>query len=223
MKMKLLSVNRARSIWVGNLGDLNPRGYNLLKVFPRIINKYNFQKYPTDFEEIDPIQGIKFLAGTFINDKKHDITIELNIFNWGLVAETRSSTDDSDSFLDEFLSWIAMEIELVAYQQILKTKFYLSELWVQFNKNLNALNPKLAEFTKRLTSMIEGHEHHPIKFETSGIAFWTDPNIVGPPGPFRFERAENASFSENRYYSSAPLQTETHLEILDELEDLLSS
>ena len=91
------------------------------------------------------------------------------------------------------------------------------------DKSLNTLNPKLENFTKRLTSLIVGHGHHPIAFEISGITFWTDPSVINPPGPFRFERTIDIPFSENRYYSAAPLQTNVHLEMLTELESILSS
>ncbi len=114
-----------------------------------------------------------------------------------------------------------MEIDLVPYQEVLRSKLYLSELYVQTKKSLNSLNPKLSAFAKHLTSLIVGHEHHPIAFETSGLSFWTDPGIGSPPGSFRFERVIDVPFNTNRYYSSAPLQTDAHLKMLEELENIL--
>lgn len=222
--MRLLSVQRARSLWFVNLTDLNPHGHSLLRIIPRIIEKYNFQKFPTKYEEFDLTQGAKFLGGTFKKkNSEHDINVDFYAFNWGLFADTRSSTEDSDAFLDELLTWIAIELDLVPYQEILKTKVFLSELWVQTDKPLNSLNPKLTDFANRLTSLIVGHEHHPIAFETTGINLWTNPIITNPPGAFRFERVEGAPFNENRYYSAAPLQTDVHLEMLMEFEDILGS
>jgi len=40
--MKLQSVQRARSIWLVNLVDLNPRGRNILSLIAPVIAKYNF-------------------------------------------------------------------------------------------------------------------------------------------------------------------------------------
>lgn len=221
--MKLLSIQRARSLWFVNVTDLNPHGYNLLKIVPNIIEKYRFQLFPTKFEEFDLTQGVKYHGGTFQIDSQHDISVDVNIYNNGLLVDTRSSTKDADAFLDEFLTWIASELDLVSYQEVLNTKIYVSELWVQTDKPLNALNPKLADFAKRLTSLIVGHENHPIAFETTGIYLSTNPIITNPPGGFRFERVEGAPFNENRYYSAAPLQTDLHLEMLEELENILSS
>jgi hypothetical protein len=224
--MKLLSIKQARSIWLFHLMDLNPRGLNLLTLIPPIITKYKFQLFPNKPEELGfgkEIKEIKFSGGTFQKDPKHDIGVDLNLYNDGLVVDTRSSTDDSDAFLNEFLDWISTEFDLIPYQEILRSKLYLSELWVQTDKSLNTLNPKLENFAKRLTSLIVGHGHHPILFETSGITFWTDPSVINPPGPFRFERTLDIPFSENRYYSAAPLQTNVHLEMLMELESILTS
>lgn len=221
--MKLLSVQRARSIWFVNLMDLNPRGYNLLSIIPAIIEKYKFQSFPTKWEELDLTKGVKYLGGTFQKDSRHDISVELNIYSNGLFADTRSSTEDSDAFLDELLTWITAEFDLVPYQEILNSKVYISELNMQTDSHLNALNPKLTAFANRLTSLIEGHENHPIAYETVGIYLWTNPIITNPPGGFRFERVEGAPFNENRYYSAAPLQTNLHLEMLEELEKILTN
>ncbi len=219
--MKLLSVKQARSIWLVHLIDINPRGRSLLPLISSINAKYKFLQFPTKAEELDLGKGIKFVSGSFQKDSQSDIIIDLTIFNGGLVADSRSSTEDSDAFLDEFLTWIAADFGFVSYQEVLRSKVYLSELWVQTDKSLNALNPKLENFSEKLTSLIVGHSHHPIAFEASCIYFWTDPTVVDPPGPFRFERANDAPFYQNRYYSAAPLQTDVHLEMLIELESIL--
>jgi len=224
--MKLLSVKQARAIWLIQLVDLNPRGLNLVALIPPITKKYKFQQFPIQPEELGfgkEIKEIKFSGGSFQKDAQHDISIDLTLYNDGLVVDTRSSTEDSDSFLNEFLNWISIEFNLVPYQEVLRSKLYLSELFVKTDKSLNSLNQKLENFAKRLNSLIVGHGHHPIAFEVSGITLWTDPSVISPPGPFRFERTIDIPFSENRYYSAAPLQTDVHLEMLEELEDILSS
>jgi hypothetical protein len=220
--MKLLSVQRARSIWLVNLVDLNPHGRNVFSLIAPIIAKYKFVQFPTKPEELDLSNGIKFVGGSFQKDPQNDIAIDLTIFNDGFIADTRSSTEDSDAFFEEFFSWIVIEFGLVPYKEILRSRVYVSELWVETDKSLNTLNPKLENFAKRLTTLIVGHNHHPISFETYGISFWTNPTITLPPGPFKFERAEGSPFNENRYFSAAPLQTDVHLEILEELENILS-
>lgn len=221
--MKLLSVKQARSIWLINLIDLNPRGRNMLTLIAGIVSKYKFAQFPSKPEELDLSKGVKFLWGTFQKNQQHEINIDLTIYNDGLLADTRSSTEDSDAFLDEFLTYMVEEFDFVPYQEVLRIKSYVSELFIRTDKPLNALNPKLEKFAKLITSLIEGHSHHPVAFETVGITFWTDQTITLPPGPFRFERVSDIPFAENRYYSAAPLQTDAHLEVLMEFEKILSS
>ena len=144
--MKLLSVQRARSIWLINLVDLNPHGRNVFSLIAPVIEKYKFVQFPTKPEELDLSKGINFVGGSFQKDPQNDIAIDLTIFNDGFIADTRSSTEDSDAFLDEFFSWIAEEFGLVPYKEILRSRVYVSELWVKTEKSLNALNPKLREF-----------------------------------------------------------------------------
>ncbi len=221
--MKLRSVKLARAIWLVNYYDINPYGTSLVPALPKIVGKYMFQIIPTKAEEFDLSKGVNFRDGTFQNNDRA-LAINLTIFGDGLVADTRSSTDDSDFFINELLTWMSIEFGLAPYQEFLKSKMYLSELWIQTDKALNSLNPKLDNFAKQLTESIVGRSHQPLAFETTGISFWTDTTImVNPPGPFRFEREENAPFGEHRYYSSAPLQTDVHLGLLTELEAILTS
>lgn len=222
--MQLLAVKQARSIWLIYLADLNPRGHNLFSLIPLIIEKYKFLLFPNPnkLEEFDLQKGIKFGNGSFQKDPQYNIEVDLTIYNDGFIADTRSSTKDSDTFLDEFLTWISSEFNLVPYQEVLRKKSYVSELWVHTDKSLKTLNPRLENFAKKINSLIEGHNHHLINYEPTGIIFNTDP-VLYPPGPFRFERMIEVPFAENRYYSAAPLQTEVHLELLEELESILSS
>jgi hypothetical protein len=222
--MKLLSVKQARSIWLAYLMDLNPHGIDLLALIPFIREKYRFLELTPTIDKINKeTKEIKFGLGSFQKDPQYNISVDLSIYVDGLIADTRSSTNDSDVFLAEFFNWTAKEFGLTPYEEVLRTKLYVSELFVQSDKSLNDLNPKLTNFAKKLTSLIVGHEHHPVSFETIGIQFWTSPIITNPPGPFRLERLIDVPFSENRYYSVAPLQTDIHLEMLEEFERILGS
>jgi hypothetical protein len=221
--MKLLSVKQARAIWLVSIVDLNPRGLSLFGLIMPIVEKYKFQIYPTKPEELigKDVLEIKFNGGSFKKDTKHNIAVDLTIFNDGLVVDTRSSTNDSDAFLNDFLNHLSKEFNLTPYLEVIRSKIYVSEVWVQTDKLLNSLNPKLDSFAKRITSLIGGHSRYPIAHETSGIIFSADPVVTNPQTPFRFERVIDRPFEENRYYSIAPLQTDVHLEMLDELESIL--
>ena len=89
--MKLLSVNLAKSIWVGRTKDFNPRGINLYPIItPLLIESYKFVKVPSAIEALDDSKGITYGAGEFINKEGIPIFVSLTILSGALVADTRS-------------------------------------------------------------------------------------------------------------------------------------
>jgi len=219
--MKLLSVNLARSIWLFILNDLNPRGYSISNLSNDVVNRYKFASFPKADEDFDLQKGVVFQLGAFQGSKKQPVNVNLTVYNDGFVADTRSSTIESDEFLDDVFSWLSKEYGYTPIQEIIRSKVYSSEIYIRMNKPLNALNPKLKEFAKHLSSKVEGYVED-ILLETGGISFMRDPGKIGRPGPFKLEKQEGIPFEENRYYSLAPLQTEAHIELLKEFERILS-
>lgn len=219
--MKLISINIARSIWLGQLTDLNPKGRNLYPVLlPLLIDSYKFKGVPKLGEKLDETAGIRFEQGEFRKKIDEPIMIfAFTIFSDGLVVDTRSSTQDSDEFLKEILTRLHDEFNLPHYSEVFKRLNYLSEIHVSMNKPLELFNPKLKEVSKYLSDNVVGFEKP--SFEIGGISFWPDQKIVRNPIPLSIERAINIPFSEKRYFSRAPLQTEQHLELLNKFEEIL--
>lgn len=218
--MRLLHVSLARSIWLFSLNDLNPRGKDWRPFASDLVQRYGFTTYPKVGDPLDFQKGIKFESGTFTSPDGDAISLNVTIYNDGIVTDTRSSTKDCDSFLSDILAWVCKLYNLPPYNEVLRSKSYVSELYVHTEKSLNILNPKLRQFCSKLNSLVKGHDV--LSYETAGIAFWNDVSL-NKPFPFRFERQENVGFNEPRYYSIAPLQTEAHLEMLSELENILAA
>src|SRR6266853_4286519 len=100
--MNLSAIVLARALAFVESFDLNPRGKVFLpELLTAIAMKYKFQKFPQALEDYNESKGITFEEGT---DGR--ITIDaFQIYNYGLVLDTRSSTADSERILDETLSW----------------------------------------------------------------------------------------------------------------------
>lgn len=218
--MNLLSINLARSIWLGPTIDFNPRGIRIdHSLFPYLIETYKFKKYPLPTETPDMTKGILFEDGAFtIEQENYPVGITFTIFNDGLVADTRSSTIHSDAFLENVLIQASEIFKISNFQTILREKVYISQVFVSTDKSIELLNPKLNQISKYLSKKL-GKDNI---FQLGGLHFWHDQKDKNPKAPFTFERTVNVPFSENRYYSAAPLQTEDHLELLDKLESILS-
>lgn len=221
--MELLSVNLARVVWFVPARDVNPRGLNGWNtLFPALIERYKFVSYPKKEESFNPNRepGEKFIGGEFLNAQGMPIMLHFTSYDDGIVADTRSSTQDSENFLIEFSQWIVSDFGLTFRPEMIRSKGYVSELYVTSDGSLSNLNPQLQRFADRVSSLIEGHRE-PIPYETSGISFAATTEFK--PASFIFERATDTLFPENRYYSKAPLHTDVHLTLLNELEEILKA
>ena len=219
--MKIMSVEKARSVWLMRMVDANPRGLYGISIITAIAERYKFLKLPPK-EQVEAGNEFKFSRGVFVKDDQTQLGVELSIYNDGLVADTRSSTDDSDAFIDDLLTYLSETFNITPYEQILSRRIYFNELWVKCDKKLHILNPKLKKFEKEIGELSHSDDSNKREFETAGLIFSVDPTIPAAPGAFRFERAANTPFTENRYFTAAPLTTKNHIELLEKFEKLLS-
>jgi hypothetical protein len=231
--MELLTILNAKSIWQIETKHLNPRGRNIEKdLIEWLKNRYQFQKYPT-LPIADPDKGIEFGGGTFETEspegKKEKYYVDLTIFNDGLIANTRASTKISDQFLLQALTFASIELDLVFKTEMISKILYLSELEVRLNKPLWSLSPNLKHFADKLRKAYPSERaSDPVprsaqktEFEFASIAFWPDPSLSRwRPSPFQIERRLNSE-SGDIYYSRSSHETESHLKLLEEFEEIL--
>jgi hypothetical protein len=218
--MELLNVVKARTVWLFDISDLNPRGKSIEEdLIDWLKDAYNFTKAPSSPQDLDESKALVFTGGSFQVREEYFINVDLRIYNDGLIADTRSSTEDSEAFLKDMLESAAKEFNLVYSARMIRKKLYTSEIDVRTEGHLHNLNPKLETFIYRL-AQITGQS----RIEVAGISLWPETMVLHPqiPMQFRFERKLNAPFSENRYYAVAPVQTSQHLELLNDLEKIIS-
>lgn len=220
--MKLISVKSARSIWLVPATDINPKGKYLSHMVKQLAERYFFATFPTPEEIVTKANdGLAFREGKFRNKNGDDIYVSMTVHNDGIVVDARSSTDDCDSFISETLNWIAKENGLPQPSSLHIQKLYISELYVESEQSLQIINPKILRFSQSLSEFVGKTGHVGASMELTGLTFANDPALPIKPIPFRFERAEGVPFERNRYYSSAPLPTTRHIELLNEFEDIL--
>lgn len=221
--MRLLKVLRARAIWLFDIGDLNPRGKNL---FPECIDvlkdAYRFKKAPDPAATPSNQGGMVFSNGSYAIDATDEnlIDVDLTLYGDGMIADTGSSTRDSNLFLESVIEEIRTHFKL-GRTEITMRKQFISELHVTSEHLLGSLNPNLQKLCNRLFEMMPEPKRAP--YEVAGISFNTDPAHPLRTSPFQFERAVGVPFENQRYYSQAPLHTDEHLTLLNEFEDLLVS
>jgi hypothetical protein len=218
--MELLNVIRARVIWLIYIQDINPHGKNInAYIIDWLRNKYKFLKCPSSIYERNEGGALVFSDGSFKSKDGSDISVDLAIYNDGFIADTRSSTKDTELFLEDVLHSLIKDFDLVYSPEMLRKKLYVSELTLRAERHLNNINPRMQAFIRKITSMID--IDNPDLMELSSLSFWWDPASPNGQSHFQFERTVNTPFFEQRYYSRAPLNTEDHLSFLNEFEDLL--
>jgi hypothetical protein len=222
--MKLLHVATARTIWLFTLLDLNPRGQAFTQqTIDKISERYKFKGPPTittALEAQKKNEPIYFAAGEFMSKSGVSVVVDLKVYNDGFLADCRSSTRDSEMFLADLFSWLPAGLGLPKTEVPIRKTMYVSELQVESKDLLTLINPKLATLRKSLAALVP--KGTATSYEVASLAFATDPKDGTPLINFKFERLINTPFAEHRYYSSAPVHTDEHLELLENLEEILT-
>src|SRR5260370_38575310 len=103
--MEVLNVIKARSIRVFDLNDLNPHGK---RIIPEIIGwlreRYDFRKVPSSVDDLDDTKALAFLDGGAKSRSGEILAVDLRIYNDGIVADTKASTEHTDAFIDDVLA-----------------------------------------------------------------------------------------------------------------------
>src|SRR5258707_1395130 len=211
--MELLGVRTARLGAYLNAEELNPLGRPLAHDFMKaFVERYSFVKQPTTADEILDAQnkGLIFELG-----KWNDVGIaKLVLFDWGIVVETNSSTDASESVLQDMLKWGAETFALSDRPSLVTRRNYVSELVFSSEMLLPTISPKLGPLGDKITSLVSGYLGNSLPFETIGFTLAFDSTQSKQLfTPFQIMRLAETPFSLKKYYSGAPLKTADHIQL----------
>lgn len=215
--MQLASIILARVLGFIETADLDQRG----KVFnpdfvQEVVKRYKFQKFPKTLEEFDETKGVVFEEGKIGNK----VIQKFTIFNTVFVLETRSSTNDSKQILEEMLAWGAAKFGLNYNPGGIKRFAYVSDVTFYTDVPiLGAACQPLLDLAAKTSAAVSEIWQDQVKYYPANLAVGHDP-LTRKNGIAAFTityRAET-KFSENKYFSEAPLPTDTHLALLEEFE-----
>jgi hypothetical protein len=184
-------------------------------VVPEIVRRYGFQKFPTKLEDFDEEKGVEFLEGKIAGKVIHKFAI----YNTLIVVETRSNTADSKQILEDALEWGAEKLGLKYVPGMIKRFAYVSDLSFYSEVPILSANPALENLATKTSKLVSEIWQEPIRYEALNITIGHDP-LARKYGiaPFSITRRAEARFSENKYFSEAPLPTDVHLKLLEEYE-----
>jgi len=208
------TVNLARFIVFFEIIDLDPQGrLHYPDLFAALVERYGFQKFPQQHEEFD-IQKSPIILADGKWESGHINKVE--IYTGGIAVDTRSSTDDSEKLLDECLTWASAKFGIRYHQSMLKRKAYVSQLIFHSDAPIfAALSSSLSRLAENVTRAVEKSYGEKLNYEPSGFSIHFDQTTRQlSPAAFSLSRRLGIPFTENKYFSEAPLPTSLHEELL---------
>jgi hypothetical protein len=217
--VELSAVVLARVLGFVEAFDLNPRGKVFFpEIVPEIVRRYNFQKFPKTLEEFDEVKGVEFLEGKAASG----VIQKVAIFNTLLWVETRSNTNDSKKILEEMLNWAAEKFGFNYHSGMIKRFAYVSDLTFYSDVPLLNVSPALTNLAEKTSNAVSEIFQEPIHYDPISLSVGHDPlSRKYGIAPFSIARRAEALFSENKYFSEAPLPTDVHLSLLEEFESYI--
>jgi hypothetical protein len=216
--MKFISIEQGRVIDLVPLEEIRPNfGIYLPEFITSITERYGFVSWPKDLSAAIS-DGAKFQHGHFMVDGTQVIIKELGVYSDGITVDT-FSTHMSDLVLDDLLNWSKDKFALRERTTPARRK-YLNVAIIEFERNVERGLGKLSAIGNLLAEYLRSAYGWDYEYNVHRIAFSVDP--LGIPQlrntQFFIERRLQSPYSENRYYSGAPMQTEEHLRLLETIE-----
>jgi hypothetical protein len=214
------AVTLARVIRFVEIADLlSGARISLSELIQRTAERYAFEKFPKSFEESDlKDKGIEFFEG---NSEFGPIQ-KFGIFNTGLVLDTRLDTGISQHILSDITMWGEKDLGINNVPQSMQFA-YVSDVTFYSEVPLLRTHPAVSALADKVSELISQIWGEPIFYSPVAMAIGHDPlTRKNQIAQFRIERRSEAKFSENKYFSEAPLPTVIHWQLLEEYEKNIS-
>lgn len=215
--MRVASVHLARALAFVESLDLNPKGHVYYPdLVAGIVDKYKFLKFPQALEDFDELKGVEFIGG-----KWGDVVVErLTIYQNGILLDTRASTDESERLIHEGLAWASSTFSLTFDVSMIKRRGYLSDLvfYSDCPSLLESFSP-VANLNQRIYEAHSKISGDRTAWKPTKLEFFSE-SVPRKPmfAPFTIQRRADTPFSENKYFSEAPLPTDQHIALLKAFE-----
>jgi hypothetical protein len=220
--MKVAAIKLARVIALFDTDELTPAGgISSTRAALEIGKKFDFQILPKAGDPADEKTGLAFHDGIWDGTP----VLKLAIFNDGIILETNSSTSRSLQILKDSLSWAKQELGLHFEDEMLRRIRYLNTLSFATEAPILTHSQPLNNAANALTDLMASITGRPRSYEGVRIDLDFDHSSDRDAiAPFTIQRLGIEAFDSNRYYSQAPLPTESHIALIERFEaDVLAA
>ncbi len=220
--MELSAIILSRVLGFVETFDLTPRGTVFFPdLIAGLVEAFRFHKFPQTMEEMDESKGVVFTEGTW-----NGVSVfQLTIYNNAILLDTRAGTDESKKILLEGLQWAADKFGLNYKNGMIRRWRYVSDLTVTTEVPLLVTNPALSNLGDAVGKHVSEILGEPLVFSPirSTVDFERHLRPLAMAA-FDIQRRADTPFSENKYFSEAPLPTDVHFELLQRYEaDLVAA
>jgi len=205
--------------WVEPI-DLSPRGAVFYPDLTKaLVARYNFHRFPQKLEDFDESKGVAFGVG-----RLRDTVIEqLIIYTYGIVLDTRTSTQESRRLLEEAFEWGRKELGFTYKPEMIKRWQYASQVTFRSTAQMTGASSAVERLAASVAKGVTDTMGENLKYDLSILSIDYDQlTRKHPLGRFSIQRRDNTPFSENKYFSDAPLPTDIHIKLLEQFEKDLS-
>lgn len=213
--MQLSAILLARVLAFFEVADIDPPGgFFFPELTKELVQRFDFQKYPRTFEEWNNEKGAIFSTG-----KLGKVTVDnLTVFNNGIQVDTHAGTDESKRIIEESLVWSKEKFGF-SYKPGLHIRWaYVSN--ITFFTDVPILStPPLDALAARVSDAMAKVVENPITYVPLAQYVGHDPlNLKYGRASFSINRRVDVPFSDNKYFSEAPLPTDLHIGLLEQFE-----
>jgi hypothetical protein len=214
--VKISAIIQARALAYIELYDLDPRGQTFFPdTIKQIQQRYGFLQVPK-IGDAEEQKGLELKTGKLGNKVIDSLKIFPNLF----VLETHSNTTDSRIVLEEMFDWAKRELGITYEPSMVLRWGYVSILTFYSDHNLIELaSSPAAKLAAKMSKAVSEIWEEPFVFEARSLSIGHDPltHKNGIASLLITPRAD-IPFSENKFYSEAPLPTDMHIKFLEEFE-----
>lgn len=223
--MELVGVSLAQAAVVFNAEQIRPEhGFHPKALIEAVAKRYNFMNvYGPLLGNARPNQsGHIFESGVFPWRGQALAIAEFGVFDDGVMI-SMYHTDDCKRFLGDITGWLEDEHEF-RKSPFGPEIFYRSELVIRFAKSLDGVFSSFDAISNAISQGFREQFPQSAFPEVIRLDFGVDPARGHTPRPsaFTIERRIRIPFNENCYASGAAMETDSHLRVLQEIEDSIS-
>jgi hypothetical protein len=174
--------------------------------------------YPKEPKHFELGEGITFSDGVFGGKRIAKLTIFPS-----LIYLDGPDTEDARETLLHLLAWGKVELGLNFSEDMISRWAYVSDLVVESDiPLLFHVNPVLNRIGESVRDLVRINLREAISFEPSRFYIGMDPQKRSAElAAFSIQHRTGTPFEDNVYFCEAPIPTQDHLRLLNQLEDEL--